>query len=70
MVEPSVLESVARLARNADFRAFMDEVRRRREAARDGLELATDQWLAGRHQGVSILAGELIQLVADAEKRR
>jgi hypothetical protein len=70
MVKPDVLESVARLSRNTDFRTFMEEVQRRRDAARDGLELATDPWFAGRFQGESLLAGELIRLVSEAQQRQ
>ncbi len=67
MADITVHEALARLARDNDFRVFMDEVRRRREAARNDFEAVTDAWLAGRAQGAASLAGELIEL---AEKAR
>lgn len=68
MVDAKVLEAVARLNRDSDFRVFMEEVQRRRDAARDILEQASDPWHAGRAQGASILAGELMQLVDEAQE--
>lgn len=67
MVDARVLEAVSRLNRDSDFRVFMEEVQRRRDAARDILEQAIDPWIAGRAQGASILAGELIQLANEAQ---
>ena len=66
MVTEDVLRATARLSVDADFQVFMDEVARRRQAARDELEQSTDPWLAGRSQGASMLAGELIELVQSA----
>lgn len=66
MVERHVLEAVVRLGGSPDFGVFMDELRRRKEAARDSAEVAPDLLLVGRAQGASVLAGELIQLVAEA----
>lgn len=68
MTETAVLQSIARLENDADFAAFMDEVKRRREAARDEMEHATDPWMAGRSQGESRLASDLIELVSGARK--
>lgn len=74
MVDIAIHEALARLERDQDFRVFMDEVRRRREAARSDFEVAADPWTAGRAQGASILAGELIELADKArsviEKKR
>lgn len=67
MVSDQVLVALARLENDSSFRVFMDELRRRREAARDTLEKVDDPWQAGRAQGEASLAGELIQL---AEKAR
>jgi hypothetical protein len=68
MVSDEVLKAVARLEGDPDFRIFMDEVQRRREAARDELEVATDPWLAGRAQGTANLAGEMQKLVREARQ--
>jgi len=62
MVGKDVLQALTRLNHDPDFAVFMDEVKRRREAARDSLELSTDAWLTGRAQGAAQLAGELIDL--------
>lgn len=66
MVSDQVLVALARLENDSSFRVFMDELRRRREAARDTLEKVDDPWQAGRAQGEASLAGELIQLAAKA----
>lgn len=66
MVSDDVLKAIARLDGDPDFRVFMDELKRRREAARDELEAATDPWLAGRAQGTATLVGELQDLVKGA----
>lgn len=44
----------------------MAHVGSRREAARDGFESAADPWIAGRFQGESSLASELMKLVDGA----
>ena len=66
MVSDAVIVALARLSSDHSFRVFMDEVSRRREAARDKLEAATDPWQAGRAQGEASLAGELIELAKNA----
>lgn len=66
MVSDEVLVALARLQNDSSFRVFMDEVKRRREAARDTLEQVNDPWQAGRAQGEASLARELIELAAKA----
>lgn len=57
-----VLHAFARLSMDPVFRVVVEELERRREAAREAMEKATDPWLAGRAQGESMLAGELLNL--------
>lgn len=66
MVEPELIAAIVRLGRDPDFRAFMAHVGSRKEAARDGFEVAADPWSAGRFQGESSLATELMKLVDGA----
>ena len=62
MVQKEVLEAYSRLSGDPSFRVVMDDIKRRREAARDGLEDTTDQLSTGRLQGESRLCSEIIGL--------
>lgn len=66
MVGDDVLEAVARLSTDADFAVFLDELRKRREAARTAMEKSTELVLMGRAQGVSAFIGELLELAQGA----
>lgn len=57
-----VLHAFARLSMDPVFRVVVEELERRREAAREAMETGTDPWLVGRAQGESMLAGELLSL--------
>lgn len=67
MVKQEVLAAIARLARDSDFSdMFVAELRRRREEERDAFEHADTPIMAGRHQGASRFASELLTLIDDA----
>lgn len=68
MVRDEVLQAFANLDNDRDFAAFMDEVVRRRDAARDSMEKATDLLSVGRHQGASMLASDIIALSQGARE--
>lgn len=66
MVTKDVLEAYARLSGDPSFRVVMDDIKRRKEAARDGLEDTADQLSTGRLQGESRLCSEIIGLYESA----
>jgi hypothetical protein len=67
MVKQDVLAALARLARDSDFSdIFVDEIKRRREEERDGFESAGTPILAGRRQGASRFATDLLTLIQEA----
>jgi hypothetical protein len=66
MVGDDVLQAFAKLNADPVFRVVVEELERRREAAREAMETATDPWSAGRAQGCSMLAGDLLKLAQGA----
>lgn len=67
MVKQDVLAAIARLARDSDFSdIFVAELRRRREEERDAFESAGTPILAGRRQGASGFASDLLKLIEEA----
>jgi hypothetical protein len=66
MVGDDVLQAFARLNSDPSLRPIVEELERRREAAREAMETATDLTSMGRAQGCSMLAGELLNLAQGA----